>query len=227
MADKQGEFSGDYSRHQSRFATISTKLAVHVRKQMFASLMAQARPSRDTKVLDVGVTSEDREGTNFLEAQYPYPNRITATGLEDASYLETKYPGVTFVQADGKRLPFEDKSFDLVVASAVIEHVGSRSEQRDFVRELSRVGRVVCLTTPNRYFPLEFHTMMPLVHWLPPSVFRAILRRVGIDFYASEGNLNLLSEHELVALAPPGTTATVEKFRLAGWTSNLMLHIQA
>jgi hypothetical protein len=25
------------------------------------------------------------------------------------------------------------------------------------------------VTTPNRWFPLEVHTLLPLVHWLPPA----------------------------------------------------------
>ena len=56
----------------------------------------------------------------------------------------------------------------------MIEHVGDLERQRLFVSEALRVGRRIFLTTPNRWFPLEVHTRLPLVHWLPkPASDRA------------------------------------------------------
>ena len=52
----------------------------------------------------------------------------------------------------------------------MIEHVGGRERQEAFVDEALRVGRRVFLTTPNRWFPVEVHTKLPLVHWLPASL---------------------------------------------------------
>ena len=33
--------------------------------------------------------------------------------------------------------------------------------------EALRVARRAFVTTPNRWFPVEVHTRLPLVHWLP------------------------------------------------------------
>jgi len=219
-------FTGDYSQYQKGLGDVASRVAIRVREQMFDAMMALAKPTAETRVLDVGVTSEDRPGTNFVEDLYPYPESLTATGAEDASYLERKRPGVRFVRADASALPFADGSFDLVIASAMIEHVGSRQQQRRVVQELCRVGGSVCLTTPNRFFPLEFHTVVPLLHWLPAAMFRGALRRIGRDFYASEETLNLLSEGDLLSLVPAGRRAVVRRFRLLGWTSNLLLYIE-
>ena len=52
----------------------------------------------------------------------------------------------------------------------MIEHVGGREQQRRFVEESLRVARRAFITTPNRWFPVEVHTLLPLVHWLPDSV---------------------------------------------------------
>ena len=39
------------------------------------------------------------------------------------------------------------------------------------IAECSRVAkRMVFLTTPNRWFPIEVHTALPLIHWLPGKV---------------------------------------------------------
>lgn len=39
--------------------------------------------------------------------------------------------------------------------------------------------RGIFLTTPNRSFPVEFHTQLPLVHWLLKPTHRAIFRLLG------------------------------------------------
>ena len=83
-------------------------------------------------------------------------------------------------------------SFDVVHSSAVLEHVGSSENQKQFIAELVRVAkRAVFLTTPNRWFPVEFHSVLPLVHWLPKPWFRSLLSRTSYRFFALEENLNL------------------------------------
>ena len=92
--------------------------------------------------------------------------------MTTARFLEQMYPGVRFLIADALNLPFSDGSFDYVHSSAVLEHVGSAANQKRMVAECLRVARKgVCLTTPNRWFPVEFHTQLPLVHWLPKPAF--------------------------------------------------------
>ncbi|WP_448600205.1 class I SAM-dependent methyltransferase [Thermoleptolyngbya sp.] len=208
---------------QPNLLGLVSKLSLYARRRMVRSLLELAQPTPDTTVLDVGVTLDRREDCNFFEKAYPYPGRITAVGLEDASFLEQEFPGLKFVQANALDLPFADQSFDLVVSFAVIEHVGSRAQQRAFVRELCRVGKQVYITTPNRWYPVEFHTILPLIHWLPPDWFRRILRVLGHDFWAKEDNLNLLTLSEFRQLFPPDRTLYYRPTRLLGWVSNLSL----
>lgn len=203
---------------------LATRLSLHIRQQMFRDVMELAQPTAQTTVLDVGVTCDRRADANFFERLYLYPTQLVAVGMEDASFLEDCYPGVTFIQTDGRSLPFPDQSFDLVVSFAVIEHVGSREQQVAFVQELCRVGKQVCVTTPNRWFPLEFHTVLPFVHWLPPTAFRRLLHWLGKAFWAQEANLNLLEENSLRALFPTTVRLSVQAYRLLGLKSNLLVH---
>jgi hypothetical protein len=200
-----------------------------MRRRMYERFLERVGPAERETILDVGVTSDrSYESSNYLEAWYPVKHRLTACGLDDAGFLEEQYPGLRFVPADGLALPFEDDSFDVVHSSAVIEHVGSRSNQLRFVAELHRVARrAVCLTTPNRWFPVEVHTSVPLLHWLPARVYRAILRGTGLKFFAAEENLNLLSAADLRRLCREQAIegACVDGVRLLGWTSNLLLFI--
>lgn len=203
------------------------RIGGHVRRQMFDAFLRRFRPEARHTVLDIGVTS-DRTFTvsNYFEALYPFPARITAAGIDDACFLQEIYPGLKFVQANALYLPFKDNAFDFVHASAVLEHVGSFQNQTKMVMECLRVARLgICLTTPNRWFPVEFHTQLPLIHWLPASLSRALLRRMGYGFFAEEENLNLMSRSQLGKAVHGRSDWTFEVVpaRLVGCTSNLML----
>lgn len=208
-------------------SSLPARIAAYQRRRMYARFLMELRPSPDDTIVDIGATSDRTYvHSNYLEAWYPHKSRITAVGIDDASFLEHVYPGVTFHRADGRSLPFKGGAFDYAHSSAVIEHVGSRPDQVRFLAELWRVSRKgIFVTTPNRWFPVEFHSVLPLVHWLPPAGFRAVLRFLGHDTLAQEAHLNLLSCAHLrrVALAAGIGQPRVTGVRLGGWTSNLLL----
>ena len=197
---------------------------------MYARFLERTSIQPHETLLDVGVTSDQTyEASNYVEAWYPHKGRITAVGVDDAAFLEQRYPGMTYRRADGRDLPFADNSFDVVHSSAVLEHVGTFANQRRLIEELARVAkRVVFLTTPNRWFPVEVHSMLPLVHWLPKPWFRRLLRGTRYGFFALEENLNLLDRKEILQLCSQlgGASVLVEPQRLLGMASNLLVTIQ-
>src|SRR5258706_2013234 len=130
---------------------LASKISVQFREKMFARFMEKIKPDVKHRVLDIGVTNDDRyQESNYFERLYPYKNRIVCVGTEDGSHLETKYPGINFIQINaGERLPFDNHQFDIAFSNAVIEHVGSRESQKAFVLEMLRVSQSFFLTTPN------------------------------------------------------------------------------
>lgn len=222
MARADGDGHSPYV--QTDVGGMASRLSWRTRRRIFERLLAIAQPTAATTVLDVGVTLDRRADSNFFEKLYPWPERLVAAGIEDAAFLEQEHPGVRFVRAEGQRLPFRDGQFDLVVCFAVIEHAGNRARQRELVHELCRVGHRCCLATPNRGYPVEFHSLLPLVHWLPPARFRAVLRRLGRGFWAEEDHLNLLDERDALALFPADVDVVTAHERLCGPISNLVFH---
>ncbi|MEB3334684.1 MAG: class I SAM-dependent methyltransferase [Cyanobacteriota bacterium] len=209
-----------------RLGGFGPKLAWKVRREIYRRFIERLQPQANWLVLDVGVTSDRTPDSNFFEKLYPYSPSLTAVGLEDASFLEQEHPGLKFIKADACQLPFETNSFDLAFCSAVIEHVGSRQRQQNLIRELTRVSRIAIVTTPNRYFPLEFHTLTPLLHWLKPSIFRRFLALTGRSFFADEKNLHLLSEDDMDMIVKDERLACEKHHhRLLGLTSNLVYYL--
>ena len=149
--------------------------------RLFMELLATGP---ETTVVDVGVTDSGVAGAygtdNFLEAHYPWPGRITAVGVTGLDRFREAFPQVRAVVADGRSLPFADGEFDVGFSNAVVEHVGGRADQLAFVHELCRVARRVFVTTPNRLFPVEVHTLLPVVHWLPRRLQPASLDEIHL-----------------------------------------------
>jgi hypothetical protein len=206
--------------------SFQVKLITRQRRIMYRRFVELLNVDEYTTIVDVGVTSDRTfENSNYLEAWHPHSHNITAIGLDDASFL-TDFPGLTFVRGNGLALPFRDEAFDVAHCSAVIEHVGNFANQANLLGECARVcRRGFLITTPYRWFPIEVHTSLPLLHWLPKAWHRAILSRLGFSFYCQEENLNLLDKRALRSTGEllAGFTVEVHAIRLLGWSSNLLL----
>jgi len=205
---------------------LASKLSIEAREQMFSKFMNTMKPQPNHVVLDVGVTSDDQyPESNYFEKMYPYKEKIVCVGTEDGGHLEQKYPGIKFIKVySGKPLPFEDKKFDFAFSNAVIEHVGGTEGQQTFVEEIIRVSKSFFITTPNRWFPVEFHTALPLLHWLPKNLHRKIIFALGEKYWSSEENLNILSKRELHDLFPKDLEVIVDSIHLFGYPSNLLVY---
>jgi SAM-dependent methyltransferase len=197
------------------------------RMRMLAAFFLQVQPEAQTTILDVGALSVPQPPVeaNMLEKVYPYPRRLTVLGLEDGRPLRAQYPQVRYIQYGGGAFPLADRSVDVCYSHAVLEHVGTHADRRRFVEECLRVAGQVWLTTPNRWYPVDFHTLLPLVHWLPRPWHRTVLRRLGQDFFAQPHHLHLLSRGEVIALfRQAGALARVQAFAYGGLPAIWLVH---
>jgi len=215
----------DYFSLNHPLRHLASTVSFYVRRKTFALFMKTMRPTPRSLVLDVGVTPDQTlPDSNSFELLYPHRNRLVTTSIEDASHLELEYPGIRFVRTEKLDLPFADKSFDIVFCSAVLEHVGEYDQQKSFMTELFRVSERFFIITPNRQFPIEFHTLIPLLHWLPLSLHRAILRALGMEFWSRTENLNLLTPRSLRKIIDSAPCARIKNQFLLGFPSNLIAY---
>lgn len=207
---------------------LSFKISGYNRKRKYEQFLRTFPIDAKTTILDVGYTNVEYTGfENYLESNYPYPENITALGVDESDQFNKIHPKVRTVRYDGKIFPFADKQFDICWSNAVIEHVGDYDRQLLFLKEVMRTSRAAYLTTPNRFFPVEVHTRMPFLHWLPRNVFNRILVAVGKDFAAGDYMflLSLGKIKRLLADAGIGNY-TITKNRIMGFTMDFVITIK-
>jgi len=195
----------DYFNRGHWLTGVQNAVSLRARRRMFELWLASAGAAPGQSILDVGATPDtERLDSNCMLPWFQSCGlRLSLYSPEDISHLARSLPGVLILPpAHAPVIPAPDASYDWVSSSAVIEHVGSSSQQERFLADCARVAaRGLFLTCPNRWHWLEFHTKLPLLHWLPRRWHRAVLRRVGLAAWARESHLRLVGAGELGVMA--------------------------
>lgn len=148
-----------------------------------------------TKILDLGSES----GSNIHLVLQGTPVRPENTYIADIDPLLIERGKQAFgytpvLISESGRLPFADHFFDIVYCSSVIEHVTvpkdrvwslasgrvfkkeALARQKEFAREIQRLGKQYFVQTPYKHFPIESHTWLPFASWLPRRALISTLR---------------------------------------------------
>lgn len=180
--------------------SIPERISARNRGRKWSFFLRVAEPDAQTRILDVGFAEKEfGVSDNYIEKHHAWPANITALGVTEPVTFSNRYPDVKAVCYDGRIFPFDQYAFDVCWSNAVIEHVGNRDRQIRFIREANRVARLAFITTPNRAFPIEIHTRIPLLHLLPKAWFDRFLRFIGKGWAAGD-YMHLLSLRDLRAL---------------------------
>lgn len=180
---------------------------------------------RPLAVLDVGGTQEFWEKMEFICDD-------VAVVLYNLFPIVTTCPGLSSRQGDARDMhEFGDRAFDIVFSNSVIEHVGSYEQQRQMADEVRRVGQRYCVQTPNRYFPVEPHVLLPFFQFLPfglrvfilshfrsPWGWKITSRQEAVNYLR---NIRLLTEKELKSLFPE---ARIYKEKFLGMTKSFLVY---
>lgn len=223
----------DYFGRNHPLAKIHTQATLKIRRQIYDWFSKKIGGIRGKFFLDHGSTPDTlRQDSNcFIRWLFEDGGSVYATSPEDITFLEEVFPGLIV-----KSFPPNKSSFsklDYTISSAVIEHVGSERHQVEYFNSLLQLYPQILLTTPNRYHWLEFHTKLPLLHWLPRNWHRKLLTLMGMKFWASEQNLRLLSKQDLAKIIKRSSQMTNLQLNVSwyepeflGMVSNLVVLIQ-
>ena len=192
-----------------------------------------------TRILDVGSENGSAIAT-VIEGTKAKPHNVYIADIDVAAVRSgsRRFGFVPVPIPTSGRLSFADGYFDIVHCSSVIEHVTvpkseiwhirsgaefrkrARARQREFADEIRRLGRAYYVQTPNKWFPIESHTWLPLVGVLPrglqvPTI--AFTNRCWIK--STNPDWDLLTRAELRSLFPDAEI-TLERF--LGLTKSIM-----
>jgi hypothetical protein len=194
------------------------------RFKLFESLAAGL--PRPLRVLDVG-------GTNDFWAQRGWAGRddvsITLVNLVEQ---EREHPNIHPAVGDATDLAeYDDGSFDIAFSNSVIEHLYTLEKQAAMAREITRVGRAYWVQTPNFWFPMEPHFLVPGWHWLPEEARVSLIRRRACGWRGPCPDLEvaretvrevrLMQRRELDGLFPG---ATIQAERFGGLTKSFVVY---
>ena len=192
-----------------------------------------------TRILDLG-SETGRNIHAVLQGTRVQPKNVYICDIHQP-LIEAgaeRYGFVPVLARDGEALPFAPQSFDIVYCSSVIEHVTlakdevwqersqrrfvekSHERQLAFANEIRRLGRQYFVQTPYRGFPIESHSWLPFMGWLPRPMLLPVMRFTNA-VWVKETNPDwrLLNRREMQALFPDARLAA-EKF--AGLTKSLV-----
>lgn len=126
---------------------------------------------RPVSILDLGGTTDFWEQRGW--AGHP-EFRITTLNLFPQTQ---RHENVTPMIGNATKLDFSDGSVDVVFSNSVIEHLRTFGDQRLMAAEIRRVGKAFWVQTPNFWFPMEPHFLIPGWQWMPFDMRVAILRK--------------------------------------------------
>lgn len=154
--------------------------------------------------------------------------QITALNLDRAA--SAAEPDLIQVRGDARSMPqYADQSFDLCFSNPVIEHVGTLYDQMAMAREIRRVGKSYLVQTPNRYFPVESHFLLPLWQFYPKALRRILCTRFNVGWMRRQPDpLLALAEIEQIRLLNAGEMrrlfpdAEISRERIGPFTKSII-----
>lgn len=185
--------AGDLTRDAMRNAAASYSRRARARRDEAFRRLFSIGP--ETRILDLGSYNGDHIAQVLTGVPADPANVYIADIDADAVEAGSRKYGFTPVVLDESgHLPFPDGYFDIVHCSSVLEHVtipksevwdvrsgrdfkaASYQAQAAFAREIIRVGRQYYVQTPDRWFPVESHSWLPFVGFIPRRLQIPVLR---------------------------------------------------
>ena len=90
-------------------ARLAAAVSLRSRQHKYRLFMEHVKPTEETSIVDVGVADAPfgEEGGhaatyNFLEAMYPWRERITAVSIDELPHFGEAFPEIRRVRADGR-----------------------------------------------------------------------------------------------------------------------------
>ena len=150
-------------------------------------------------ILDVGSTNDENKSSNIIIKKLKIFKEFSAMSDQEIKDSFFKKKIIKSITENLSEREIKNFKSDVVISNATIEHVGSTKKQIKMCKNIIKLSKkYFVIITPNRLHPMEFHTKIPLIHWMPKKLHRKLLKFFGFDFLSKEKNLNLLTKNNLI-----------------------------
>lgn len=139
------------------------------RFDLFLSILAHINKDK-IKIIDLGGTAGYWEQhVSYLQGlDKPVLIKIVNLFPNDEKSITIGAITLEFAVGDATNLVgIKNKEYDVVYSNSVLEHVGNLNKQLDMAREIYRIADYHFIQTPNRYFPIEAHVLLPYWQFWP------------------------------------------------------------
>ncbi len=173
--------------------TDKNSLAVKTRLnnfQIFRKLLKSY--NKKIKVLDIGGTQEYWEMMEYTD-----PNLIEVI-LINIQDIKTTLPNFISVKMNALDLNIFKFDCDIIFSHSLIEHI----DHEKFAYIIKTFNKPYFIQTPNKYFPMEPHFLIPLFQFMPLWLKYWLVKRYRKELELEIKDINLLSKSELKKLFP-------------------------
>jgi ubiquinone/menaquinone biosynthesis C-methylase UbiE len=160
----------EYNRMYDELECIGNDRVTHLNKACVKRII-QSVGKEKKKIIDIGC------GNGFLVKKFiEQEHEVWACDV----FEELKIAGLNYRKGSAEKLPFADKSFDLVVCTHTIEHVRNLDAAIDELKRITR-EKLIIVTPKQRpyYYTLDLH-----IHFFPYQ--EALISKIGLTDFVCE-----------------------------------------
>ena len=149
--DKLGIGSLDLEYAKGRETKKSLRNRLWRRTSEVLSAIKQFTKSPLRNIIDLGTA--DARMLDSIHRRYPQAHCIGVECVQElVDFAKSKFPHLEIIKGDVESLDFPDSSFDLGIATSVIEHVSSPAKMLHEAKRILKPGGILILTSPDPFW---------------------------------------------------------------------------
>lgn len=143
-----------FPTYRNRYCFIRDSLEAYVQEQ-----------GKFEKGLNLGTGEGDYDAMVAKHCQSLIGCDINADDLAFAAEFNREVPNLSYQVEDALALSFSDDSFDLIISSEVIEHVGQPAQMVAEIGRVLKPGGLALMTYPSLSFPFTYDPINRILSW--------------------------------------------------------------